>query len=109
MSYPTNSQIDTARVEALVRRTGLTTASPYQVAIFDHIGSNIELVQGSSPTNLVVQASPGSGKTTTIVAAARLIPEGMTAQFLAFNRHIALELKDRLPKGVETRTLNGLV
>lgn len=108
MSYPMTPQIDAARADALMRRTRLNTASPYQVAIFDHVDTNVGRVRRGNPTNLVVQAVAGSGKTTTIVAAARLIPEGTTAQFLAFNRHIALELKDRLPEGVECRTLNAL-
>jgi hypothetical protein len=46
--------------------------------------------------------------TTTIVAASRLIPTHFSAIFLAFNKAIAEELGERLPKNVEAKTLNSL-
>ena len=54
----------------------------------------------------VVSAVPGSGKTTTCVAVASLI--GDDALFLAFNKHVAETLRDRLPAGVRASTLHSL-
>lgn len=93
----------------LKTRTGLTTASDYQMAIFRHGVQSIEdFTQRKPVTNAVVQAVAGSGKTTTIVAFAKLIPTTMNAIFLAFNKSIATELQQRLPKHVAARTLNSL-
>lgn len=106
MAYPmTPGENDFGR---LIARTGLTTASPFQAAIFNHVDTNLALIQQGGPVNLVVQAVAGSGKTTTIVSAAKLIPQTMTALFLAFNTDIARELGNKLPDGVESRTLNSL-
>lgn len=106
MAYPmTPGENDFGK---LIAKTGLTTASPLQAAIFNHVDTNLALLQQGGPVNLVVQAVAGSGKTTTIVAAAKLIPQGMTALFLAFNVRIAKELDSKLPDGVESRTLNSL-
>jgi DNA helicase-2/ATP-dependent DNA helicase PcrA len=74
--------------------------SKYQQAIFDFISIGAG--------NAVVDAKAGSGKTTTIVEAAQLIPAEKRSVFLAFNKSIAEELKTRLPKHIEARTLNSL-
>ena len=61
----------------------------------------------------VVEATAGSGKTTTLVMVARLlveelrVPPGRVA-FLAFNRSAAAELRHRLPAGVDALTLHAL-
>lgn len=90
-------------------RTGLTTASDYQMAIFRHGLEAIENYTQRKPvTNAIVQAVAGSGKTTTIVGFATLIPTTMNAIFLAFNKAIADELNERLPRHVKARTLNSL-
>ncbi len=44
----------------------------------------------------LIDAVPGSGKTTTLVEAAKLLPASCNAIFLAFNKHIATELNNRL-------------
>lgn len=62
----------------------------------------------STSNHIAVNAGPGSGKTSTIVEAAKLIPYGKKALFLAFNKHIVLELKKRLPAGVECSTMHSL-
>lgn len=62
--------------------------SPYQKAIFEFITSG----RG----DLVVEAVAGSGKTTTLVEASKLLGTN-SALFLAFNSHIAKELGGRLP------------
>ena len=74
--------------------------SKYQVAVFDWIQTG----RGST----VVEAVAGSGKTTTIVHAANLIPSNFRCLFLAFNKNIAEELKTRLPAHIEARTMNSL-
>lgn len=57
---------------------------------------------------LVIEAVAGSGKTTTIVEAAKYIPQDEKAVFLAFNKSIATELGERLPSHIESKTLNAL-
>ncbi len=56
----------------------------------------------------VVQATAGSGKTTTLVAVAHRLPASRRACFLAFNRATAAELKARLPPHVEATTIHAL-
>lgn len=60
------------------------------------------------PENLVVKALAGSGKTTTIVEASKLIPKEKSVMFLAFNKHIQEELKERLPSNVRCYTTYGV-
>jgi len=74
--------------------------TPFQQAIFDFVENG----EGSA----VVEAVAGSGKTTTIVEAARRLPFGTEGAFVAFNRVIADELKRRLPASVPAMTLNAL-
>ena len=64
------------------------TPSRYQQAIFDFIAS------GSGDG--LVNAVAGSGKTSTLEQAAKLLPRGKRALFLAFNKKIADELSGRL-------------
>lgn len=70
--------------------------SPYQKAIFEHVAD-------PHAGNAIVTAVAGSGKTTTIVEALKLA-RGQSI-FLAFNRTIAQELKER---GVNARTFHSL-
>ena len=74
--------------------------SAYQQRIFDFVRS------GSGDG--VVRATAGSGKTTTLVELARLLPDDLNAVFLAFNRHSAGELKERLPRHVRSATIHSL-
>ncbi len=74
--------------------------SPFQSAIFDFVRTG----SGSA----VVIAVAGSGKTTTIVEAAKFLPTTISAAFVAFNKSIADELKTRLPGHVRAQTLNSL-
>lgn len=108
----------------LLEVTKLGTASDYQVSIFSHIANQIDNYIARANRNrsvvvenLLVQAAAGSGKTTTIVAASRLIPSTYIARettkrmfslFLAFNKDIVTELKARLPENVQAKTLNSL-
>lgn len=76
--------------------------SVYQQGIYDFITTG----QG----NAVVSAVAGSGKTTTLINALNLIPTELNVLFLAFNKSIAQELSERVPKGktnIEVRTLHA--
>ena len=75
--------------------------SAYQQAIFDKV---------SNPTfgSFTVNAVAGSGKTTTIVECAnRVGNSGLSILFLAFNKSIVNELRDRLPNSVDCKTLHS--
>ena len=72
----------------------------YKQAILDFITDG----EGSA----MVEAVAGSGKTTTIVGAAKLLPEDDDAIFVAFNKSIAEELKSRLPQHVQARTFHSV-
>lgn len=74
--------------------------SGYQKDIFN------EVEKGTG--NLVINAVPGSGKTTTIVEALYYTPEDSATIFLAFNKSIQTELANKVPERVECKTLHGL-
>lgn len=78
----------------------LPSPSQYQAAIFDFV------VNGRG--NAVVNATAGSGKTTTLVEVAHLLPEATRAVFVAFNKSAADQLKDRLPRHVKAQTIHSL-
>ena len=84
----------------MVLRSSLTMFVPsrYQTDIFKF------LEQGQG--DLLVDAVPGSGKTTTCVEAANRINESSSI-FLAFNKHIAQELGSRLTN-MKTKTIHAL-
>jgi len=59
-------------------------------------------------THLVVKAYAGTGKTTTGVEGLRpVVAQGITAQFLAFNRSIANHLQTKVPQGAKAQTFHG--
>ncbi|GAA5514053.1 ATP-dependent DNA helicase Rep [Deinococcus carri] len=74
-------------------------ASQYQQQIFQWVQSG----QGHA----IVAATAGAGKTTTAVKCAALL-EGQQTLFLAFNKHAAEQLKDRLPTGCASSTIHSL-
>jgi DNA helicase-2/ATP-dependent DNA helicase PcrA len=76
--------------------------SIYQVDVFNYIKTMVD-----APGALMVEAVAGSGKTTTIVESLKLIPVNQQVLFLAFNKHIAEELKRRVPPNVQASTLNS--
>jgi len=59
----------------------------------------------TTKTSIALNAVAGSGKTTTLVAAATLFNKTLA---LAFNKKTALALAERLPPGAEARTFNSL-
>lgn len=75
--------------------------SPYQQRIFDFVSTG----NGSA----IVEAVAGSGKTTTIVQAVRLIPKDKSVLMLAFNKTIAEELNSRIAlPNVQVKTFHSL-
>lgn len=76
------------------------TPSIFQQDIFDFVKD------GSG--NAIVNAVAGSGKTTTIVKALDFIPSTKKVIFLAFNKAIVSELKNKVPAHVRVSTLHGL-
>jgi DNA helicase-2/ATP-dependent DNA helicase PcrA len=74
--------------------------SPYQQEIYRQLQTTNK--------HIAVEATAGSGKTTTIVQAAKLIPLNKSAIFIAFNKHIVKELTERLPKNVLCSTMHSL-
>lgn len=72
--------------------------SKYQEAIFEHIKN--------SNNNAVVEAVAGSGKSTTLVESMK-ISNIKDVIFIAFNRHIADEMKKRVPNGIEVKTMHS--
>lgn len=65
------------------------TPSPQQQTFYDWVRDG----SGSA----VLKAAAGAGKTTTIVNGIRQMPQGVLANFLAFNKDIADSLKAKLP------------
>ena len=78
------------------------TPSEYQQKIFDFV------TKGTG--NAVINAKAGSGKTTTLVEAMKLIPSKEKVLFVAFNKSIEQELSSRLTDypNVEVRTYHSL-
>ena len=76
------------------------TPSRYQQGVFDFITGGTG--------HAVVNAVAGSGKTTTIVQALKLTSAESKVAFVAFNKHIAEELKKRSPSHVKVCTLHSL-
>ena len=72
--------------------------SSYQSNIFDFVENQSE--------NAVVEAVAGSGKTTTLLAAMKLL-KTKDAAFMAFNASIANELKEKVPFGYYASTLHS--
>jgi DNA helicase II / ATP-dependent DNA helicase PcrA len=75
--------------------------SVHQKNIFDFIKNDTK--------NAVVSAVAGSGKTTTLLEALKIIPIDKQVLFMAFNKSIAQELKSRVPStnNIEVKTVHG--
>lgn len=74
--------------------------SKYQEQIYLH--------QVTTNKNIAIEAGPGSGKTTTIIEASKLVPYGKKSLFLAFNKSIVAELKKKLPTTVDCSTMHSM-
>ena len=74
--------------------------SQYQEAIFEHIKS--------SNQNAVIEAVAGSGKTTTLIESMKLLSNAQKdIIFIAFNKHIADEMRKKVPSGIEVKTMHA--
>lgn len=78
------------------------TPSKYQKDIFDVIEHGVG--------NIVIEAAAGSGKTSTLIRAIKLIPTDKRILFCAFNTDIVKELKKKIKKcdNVDIRTVHSL-
>ena len=77
--------------------------SKYQNAVFRFIKA-----KRPKKRHGIIQAVAGSGKSTTLEEALRFIPSDQTVLMMAFNRHIAEDMKKRnLPDNVTVKTCNG--
>ena len=74
--------------------------TPQQQSVFDALTGSAE--------NLLIEAVAGSGKTTTLQTCLRYVPASTSVLFCAFNRHVADELRDRLPAHVRVSTMHGV-
>jgi superfamily I DNA/RNA helicase len=68
----------------------------------------IYLFTKKRPENLLIKACAGTGKTFTAIECAKLLPKDKSIMFLAFNKHIQVELKTKLPEYVRCYTTYGL-
>lgn len=75
--------------------------SLYQRAIYEFVQNGIG--------HAVIEAVPGSGKSTTLVEALNYIPEHMHSStlFLAFSKKIVTDLQGKIPKGVACNTFHS--
>lgn len=62
----------------------------------------------NSKSHVSINATAGSGKTTTILNALKLIPRFRKTIFLSFSNAIVDTLKSRVPQGVQATTLHSL-
>lgn len=67
-----------------------------------------QAIDDATGGNLLISAVAGSGKTSTLVQCLKRIPTTQTVLFLAFNKKIADELRNRVPAHVDVATLNAL-
>jgi superfamily I DNA/RNA helicase len=58
--------------------------------------------------HLIIKALAGTGKTTTIIEALKVLPRGKKVAFVCFSKIIADELFTKVPRGVRTATLHSL-
>lgn len=72
----------------------------FQEAIYEFIANGKE-------GNLVIEGLAGTAKTSTIVEGLSLIPRNKKVIFLAYNRHIADELREKAPSWIEVRTTHS--
>ena len=67
-----------------------------------------EFIIDETKGNLMVSAKAGTGKTLTIVEAVKRIPEHKKVIILAFSKHIADELRSKVPRNIEVRTTHSM-
>ena len=60
------------------------------------------------PENILIKALAGTGKTFSAIECAKLLPQDKSIMFLAFNKHIQEELKNKLSPHIKCYTTYGL-
>jgi DNA helicase-2/ATP-dependent DNA helicase PcrA len=78
----------------------MKTLSPYQVEIHKQYTT--------TTSNIIIEAGPGSGKSTTILDLLKLTPKHKRCILVAFNKSIADELKTKVPGNVKVSTIHSL-
>ena len=60
--------------------------------------------------NILIEAGPGCGKTSTLISGLKYLPKNQSVLFLAFNKTIVTEIESKIPESVmaEVKTLHGL-
>lgn len=97
--------VDCCREQELATPAAPAVASTFNPSPLQQaIGTAIQRTHDS----LMIEAVAGSGKTTTIVWAASLLPAGGRYLFVAFNKSIAEELGTRLPANVQSGTFHSV-
>lgn len=74
--------------------------SKYQKEIYD--------TYNNTSKNIVISATAGSGKSTTLVELAKLTPSYKKVGFFAFNKSIAAELDRKTPQNIYCSTIHSL-
>lgn len=74
--------------------------SSYQKNIYEHLKF--------TDKNIVITASPGSGKTTVLIECLNLIPKFKKTIFLSFSKAITKEIKSRVDDSIRVNTLHSL-
>lgn len=77
----------------------MTKWSKRQEAIFD--------TYENTRNNIVISATAGSGKSTTIIECCRRTPPTKRVLFMAFNKSIADELKTKVPERIDVNTFHS--
>lgn len=86
-------------LQRVYEATGIKEWSQYQLDVFDAVLNK--------SGHIAVQATAGSGKSTTLVAVANLIDSSKSCRFLAFNKIIADELNEKLPDYFPASTIHS--
>ena len=86
-----------------------TNPSPYQAAIIEHVAGAFRARRAGAPhRNLVVQATAGSGKSSTLrMVCEALQPMGARVDVVAFNSRVARDASSRLPSCARSLTLHA--
>lgn len=73
--------------------------SKYQKRIFEEVQN--------TNNNIIINATAGAGKSTTLLRLLDIIPSSKDCIFLAFNKSIADELRNKAPKYVQVSTIHS--
>lgn len=85
-----------------------STPSRYQQAIYTEVADAVAALRSGRPfQHIVIEASAGSGKTSTLVECCRRMPD-VRAVVVAFGKRNADELQVKLPSSARASTLHSL-